>query len=38
VTAAYGGYMVDCLISTVTVSRDSEGNEMITARLEVEEG
>jgi len=37
VTAAYGGYMVDCLISTVTVSRDSEGNEQISAKLEVEE-
>jgi len=37
VTAAYGGYMVDAMISTVTVSRDADGNETISARLEVEE-
>jgi hypothetical protein len=37
VTAEYGGKQMDAMIRTVTVGRGSDGQETITARLEVEE-
>lgn len=37
ITASYGGYMIDCQIKTILVSRDANGSETIIANLESEE-